>query len=66
VVAKKTKVKKEEAEVKVETPAGETVVRQELTVAGVGEVKAEDIGEMVADIEDIGQSPSRRAPRKWT
>jgi endonuclease-3 len=66
VVAKKTKVKKEEAEVKVETPAGETVVRQELTVAGVGEVKAEDIGEMVADIEDIGQSPSRRAPRKRT
>ncbi|KAF2023748.1 DNA repair protein-like protein Ntg1 [Setomelanomma holmii] len=64
VVAKEMKVKKEEALVKIEAAEGETVVKQETTFAEVGEVKAEDMGGPLTDIEDIGKSPSWRTPRK--
>ena len=65
VVAKKTKVKKEEAVVKVEAPNGdeEAAVKEETVVADVGEIKAEDV-EGTIDIEDIGQPPRKRAQRK--
>ncbi|CAN9204192.1 unnamed protein product [Alternaria alternata] len=65
VVAKKTKVKKEEAVVKVEAPNGdeEAAVKEETVVADVGEIKAEDV-EGAIDIEDIGQPPRKRAQRK--
>ena len=65
VVAKKTKVKKEEAVVKVEAPNGdeEAAVKEETVVADVGEIKAEDV-EGAIDIEDIGQPPRKRVQRK--
>jgi endonuclease-3 len=66
VVAKSTKVKKEEAVVKVEAPEGDQLVKKEEVVAEVDEVKAEDVGGPIADIEDIGKTPSRRTPRKRT
>ncbi|CAG5165159.1 uncharacterized protein ALTATR162_LOCUS6755 [Alternaria atra] len=65
VVAKKTKVKKEEAVVKVEAPGGdeEEIVKAETAVTDAGEIKAEDV-EGAIDMEDIGQAPRRRTQRK--
>jgi endonuclease-3 len=63
VVAKKTKVKKEEAVVKVEAPDGEEIVQQSV-VADVVDIKAEDVQDKLLDIEDIGKEPRRRTPRK--
>ncbi|KAH7092093.1 DNA repair protein-like protein Ntg1 [Paraphoma chrysanthemicola] len=64
VVSKKTKVKKEEAVVKIEGPVSETVVKQEVAVAELGEVKAEEVSLAMADIEDIGKSPSSQTPHR--
>jgi endonuclease-3 len=64
VVAKSTKVKKEEAVVKVEAPDGESIVQEKSVVAEVGEVKAEDVEGAIPDIEDIGREVRRRTPRK--
>jgi endonuclease-3 len=66
VVAKTTKVKKEEAVVKVEAPEGDQLVKKEEVTTEVDEVKAEDVGGAIADIEDIGKTPGRRTPRKRT
>jgi endonuclease-3 len=64
VVGVKKKVKKE---VVVKTDAEEdAVVKQEIVVAEVGEIKAEDVDVAVGDIEDIGQASSRRASRSRT
>lgn len=64
VVAKRTKVKKEEAVVKVEAPDGDEIVKEENIVADVGEIKAEDVENAVPDIEDIGREPRKRTTRK--
>lgn len=67
VVAKSTKVKREEAVVKVETQEGEEVVKQESVVVEVGEIKAEyaeSVLGTIEDIEDIGKMSGRRTPRK--
>jgi endonuclease-3 len=66
VVAKTTKVKKGEAIVKVEAPEGDQLVKKEEVATEVDEVKAEDVGGAIADIEDIGKTPGRRTPRKRT
>jgi endonuclease-3 len=66
VVAKKTKIKKEDAVVKVEAPGGDQVVKTEAVVAQIGDIKAEDVEGVMADIEDIGKIPGRRTPRKRT
>lgn len=65
VVAKKTKVKKEEAVVKVEAPGGveEEIVKAETAITDAGEIKAEDV-EGTIDMEDIGQAPRRKTQRK--
>jgi endonuclease-3 len=66
VVAKKTKVKKEEVVVKAEDSEsegeGEAKVQGKLTVE-VDEIKAEDVEPAIPDIEDIGKE-RRRMPRK--
>jgi endonuclease-3 len=72
VVAKRTKVKREEAVVKVEAPEGDTIVKEESVVEEIGEVKVEDVDEIkvedvesaVPDIEDIGREPRKRTRRK--
>jgi endonuclease-3 len=59
--------KKLKREVIVKTdPEEEAVVKEELVVAEVGEIKTEDVDVAVGDIEDIGQAPSKRAPRSRT
>jgi endonuclease-3 len=66
VVAKKAKVKKEEAVVKAKDGEGEgegeVKVQGKLTIE-VDEIKAEDVEPAIPDIEDIGKE-RRRAPRK--
>jgi hypothetical protein len=42
------------------------LVKKEEVVAEVDEVKAEDVGGPIADIEDIGKTPGRRTSRKRT
>jgi endonuclease-3 len=64
VVAKSTKIKKEEAVVKVEAPGSESIVQQQTVVADVADVKAEDVEEKMPDMEDIGKEPRRRTSRK--
>ncbi|KNG45784.1 dna glycosylase [Stemphylium lycopersici] len=59
VVAKGTKVKKE-AVVKVEAPGGDAIVQEKV----VGEVKIEDVGSTLQDIEDIGKEARKRITRK--
>ncbi|KAL6711481.1 alpha,alpha-trehalase nth1 [Coniothyrium glycines] len=64
VVAKKVRVKKEEAVIKMEASDGDEIVHESRTTLKVGDVKAEevDIG-MPQDIEDIGiPSRIRRRP----
>ncbi|KAJ4370236.1 alpha,alpha-trehalase nth1 [Didymella sp. IMI 355093] len=61
VVGLKKKVKKEVA-VKAD-PDEEAVVKEEVVVSEIGEVKAEDVEVAVGDMEDIGQTSRRRAPR---
>jgi endonuclease-3 len=63
VVAKSAKIKKE-AVVKVEAPGSENVVQQQAVVAGVTDVKAEDVEEKMPDMEDIGKESRRRTSRK--
>jgi endonuclease-3 len=64
VVGVKKKVKKEVA-VKAD-PDEEAVVKKEVVVSEIGEVKAEDVKVAVGDIEDIGQASRRKAPRSKT
>lgn len=74
VVAKKTKIKKEGAVVKIEAPDGkEEKIEQSSVSVEVGEVKAEKIegdkeeggrGAVLQDIEDIGKKPRRKTSRK--
>ncbi|KAH9866256.1 hypothetical protein J1614_008822, partial [Plenodomus biglobosus] len=64
VVAKRTKVKKEEAVVKVEAPSGEKTVKQELVEVTVNDVKAEEVEGVMLDMEDIGKEPRNRGRRK--
>jgi endonuclease-3 len=59
VVGKKSKVKKEEVVVKTEGGDSEAVVQETLEVE-VDEIKAEDLGDAIPDIEDIGKLPERR------
>lgn len=64
VVGVKKKVKKE---VVVKTdPEEEATVKEEVVVAEVGEIKAEEVNVGVGDIEDIGQAPTKRASRSRT
>lgn len=63
VVAKRTKVKREEAVVKVEAPEGDAIVKKEI-VEHVDEIKAEDVENVIPDIEDIGREPRKRTRRK--
>lgn len=62
VVAGVKKRVKKEVVVKTD-PDGETVVKEEIAVVELGEVKAEDVDVAIGDIEDIGQAPRRRASR---
>ena len=64
VVAKRTKVKKEEAVVKIEAPEGNAVVKKEEVVENVAEIKAEDVESAVPDIEDIGRAPRKRTRKQ--
>ncbi|USP78202.1 uncharacterized protein yc1106_05476 [Curvularia clavata] len=65
VVAKRTKVKKEETVVKVEAPEGDAIVKEEEEVVEkVAEVKAEDVESAIPDIEDIGRAPRKRTRRQ--
>ncbi|EUC51181.1 hypothetical protein COCMIDRAFT_80033 [Bipolaris oryzae ATCC 44560] len=64
VVAKRTKVKREEAVVKVEAPEGDAIVKKEEIVEHVDEIKAEDVENVIPDIEDIGREPRKRTRRK--
>lgn len=64
VVAKRTKVKKEEAVVKIEAPECNAVVKKEEIVENVAEIKAEDGESAVPDIEDIGRAPRKRTRKQ--
>lgn len=64
VVAKRTKVKREEAVVKVEASEGDAIVKKEEIVEHVDEIKAEDVENAIPDIEDIGREPRKRTRRK--
>ncbi|KAI8943231.1 hypothetical protein NX059_001253 [Plenodomus lindquistii] len=57
VVAKRTKVKKEEAVVKIEAPGFEESVKQEVVEVAVTDVKAEELEGAMPDMEDIGREP---------
>ncbi|KAF2185702.1 DNA glycosylase [Zopfia rhizophila CBS 207.26] len=64
VVAKATKVKKQEVVVKKEDINGEQSVREEAGMIEEREIKAGDVEEgAVPDIEDIGKAPRRRSYR---
>lgn len=63
VVAKSTKIKKEEAVVEVESSTGEDIVQQKVQTVHVDGIKAEDVDEKpLQDIEDIGLQPRKRSP----
>ncbi|KAI0581007.1 Endonuclease III [Pyrenophora tritici-repentis] len=64
MVSKSTKVKREEAVVKVEAPGGEVAVQEKVVAAEFAEVKAEDVAGAMLDIEDIGKVPRKRSTRK--
>lgn len=75
VVGKKTKVKKEEAVVKVEGADAQVVIGEEVVKMEEDEIKAEDVKEedgikaehaelALADIEDIGKESHSRRTRK--
>jgi endonuclease-3 len=64
VVGKKATVKKETT-VKAED-GSDGIVKEEVVVAKIGEVKAEDVDVAVGDIEDIGQAPRKRTSRTKT
>lgn len=64
VVGVKRKIKKEVI-VKSDSEA-DAVVKEEVVVAQVGGIKAEDVDVTVGDIEDIGQAPSKRVSRSRT
>jgi len=64
VVSKSTKVKKEEATVKIEAPEGEVVVQAKEVAADLAEVKAEDVAGAIPDMEDIGKAPRKRSTRQ--
>ena len=63
VVARSTKIKKEEAVVKVEAPGSESIVQEKSVVAEVDDIKAEDVEGAMPDIEDIGKDPRKRTAR---
>ncbi|KAF2005555.1 DNA glycosylase [Amniculicola lignicola CBS 123094] len=60
VVSKSTKVKKEEAVVKVEGWNEDVVLRESVAVVTGNDIKAEDGEGAILDIEDIGKAPRRR------
>lgn len=67
VVARGAKVRvKKEAVVEVEVGGAEGVGKEEVVREGVRDVKVEDVGDVVGDIEDIGRTPGRRTPRRKT
>ncbi|KAF2851842.1 DNA glycosylase [Plenodomus tracheiphilus IPT5] len=62
VVAKRTKIKKEEAVVAIEAPDGdEEIVKKELVEVTVNDVKAEEVEGSMPDIEDIGKNPRKKS-----
>ncbi|CBX98849.1 similar to TPA: DNA repair protein Ntg1 [Plenodomus lingam JN3] len=64
VVGKRTKVEKEEAVVKIEAPGEEETVKQEVVEVTVNDVKAEEVEDVMPDMEDIGKKPSKRITRQ--